>query len=215
MDQYGSTSPFLVHFRIATHGSVDIHNCHPFRVTENKVMIHNGMIPVVLDKNDKRSDTRVFAENYLSKLPANWPDDPYMVDMVEDYITNGSKIALLSTDTQYVGYILNQKLGHWTDENGIWWSNKSYDSCRISYSNPQSRWYTPSALNDDEDNDISRCKYCKERSVYDGVCFECELCQGCDEMYDYCSCRNSIHGMTDHEFYTMHNNDPMQTQIPF
>jgi len=217
MDQYGDSSPFLVHFRIATHGTVSIENCHPFRVTENKVMIHNGMIPVPLDKNDKRSDTNVFAQEYLSKLPANWLDDPYMVDMVEDYITTGSKIALLSTDTDYVGYILNQRLGHWTDENGIWWSNKSYERCTTKYTNPQSKWYKPSDIAPSDNSGIAECYLCETKSVYDGVCYECETCQRCSEVYDYCVCNSSIHSMSDHQFYSMHgiDGDPMQQQIPF
>lgn len=220
MEVHGDTSPFLVHFRIATHGSVDLSNCHPFKVNDNQVLIHNGMIPVLYDKGERRSDTRIFAEDYMRKMPDGWLDDPFMVDMVEDFITTGSKVAFLSTNTEHAGYILNQKLGHWTDGNGIWWSNSSYKTCRTTATNPQSAWYRPSDVKfeDPDIADINKCVFCDERSVYDGVCYECETCQGCCEPYEYCTCPgSSIHSMTDHQYYNMSGLDDaaVQQQIPF
>ena len=59
----------LFHLRITTQGSTNLDNCHPFYVGKDEltVVAHNGMLPVVTDKGDNRSDTRVFAETLLPK----------------------------------------------------------------------------------------------------------------------------------------------------
>ena len=62
------TTPFIVHFRIGTHGTSNgIYNVHPFYVDKNLVFAHNGMIHKV-DDCKKRSDTRVFNDTFLKPL---------------------------------------------------------------------------------------------------------------------------------------------------
>jgi hypothetical protein len=199
---FGQHSPMLVHFRIATHGGVNEFNCHPFMVNDNIAMIHNGIIPVLMDKKDPRSDTRVFAEEYLTKLPVGWLDDDYMFDMVEEYIGQ-SKLVFLSTETRERGYIANERMGHWNDSKSIWFSNKSY--CSFGQMKPMTGWYQPSVVSQfdqyvNEDPELGLCKFCTGMTVYDGMCYECEICQACSMSDDMCQCYTSIADMTEEQW---------------
>lgn len=114
------------HSRIATHGVKNESNCHPFRVGGDKLtyLAHNGVLSVCQDKDDKRSDTRVFAEEVLPAMGGVTAlDNETVFDMVCDW-ARGSKIAILTIDPRAKKslYIINQKSGEW-DDNSIWWSN--------------------------------------------------------------------------------------------
>ena len=125
---------FLLHMRIATHGSVTLDNVHPFIVNENTVMAHNGIIHGVPNyKDDDRSDTRVFIDEVLTEMPSNWLDRPYLVDMVEEWI-GWSKLAFLTNDSRLEKglYILNKHKGE--EHEGMWFSNNSYKEIKaITY----------------------------------------------------------------------------------
>jgi glutamine amidotransferase len=122
--QFGAHSDFLLHMRIATHGSVSLDNVHPFDLDDHTVMAHNGVIGFAgaVDKKDKRSDTRIFVEEFLPELPEHWLDNPYLVKMVEEAI-GGSKLVFLTTNPglRKETYILNAKQG--TEVDGMWFSN--------------------------------------------------------------------------------------------
>lgn len=115
--RHGGNSPFLVHFRIASHGAVCYENCHPFKVADGAALIHNGMLSFY-DRD--KSDTAQFAE-FMGKMPANWADDPDWIAFMEDAIGKGNKIAFLWPDKRTL--ILNEKQGHWTED--VWYSNYS------------------------------------------------------------------------------------------
>ena len=127
---FGDTSDFLIHFRITSKGDTTLSNCHPFIVDEDRVIIHNGtMYNIAIDKDDPRSDTKVFAEDWLSQLPAAWEDNAVLRVMIEDFI-GASKIALLHRTKGVT--IFNADKGVW--DKGIWYSNKTYIA------------YTPNAI---------------------------------------------------------------------
>jgi hypothetical protein len=117
---------FLLHMRIATHGSVCLDNTHPFAVDEQTVMAHNGIIYDVnkfaKGKKDDRSDTRLFVDEILPSLPKNWLDDKALKHMVETYIGQ-SKLMFLSVNPELKEsvYILNKWKGDHAD--GMWFSN--------------------------------------------------------------------------------------------
>ena len=113
---------YLLHMRIATHGTVDLNNVHPFTVNEGMVMAHNGIIRGVPDFRDGRSDTKVFIDEVLPRLPENWLDDVYLTEMVEEWI-GWSKLMFLTNnpDLEKSVYILNKRSGLETD--GMWFSN--------------------------------------------------------------------------------------------
>lgn len=125
--QTNPKSPFLVHFRIATHGKVCLANTHPFDVDHahkgQTVLAHNGIITNVLrDLEKEESDTRAFVRLFVRWLPAGWLDNPAIVELVEAYIDD-SRIAILTTDPacRQRLYILNESQGETID--GRWFSN--------------------------------------------------------------------------------------------
>ena len=114
-------SPFLIHFRIKTHGTVDKSNCHPFMIDKDHVFIHNGIITGVGYEKDK-SDTRLFNDTILRGLPRGWFYNDVISRLVADFI-GSSKLIIMNRDGKV--RICNEKLGHWKNE--IWYSNKSYE----------------------------------------------------------------------------------------
>ena len=112
---------FILHFRKNTHGSNSFDNCHPFTVG-GLAVFHNGVITHCSpDKDDKRSDTRIFCEDVLGGLQNGWFDNETVLDLLEVYI-GGSKLVVMDSEGSVT--FLNEKSGHWVD--GIWCSNYSY-----------------------------------------------------------------------------------------
>lgn len=129
--QYGC----LIHFRIATHGSVNIDNCHPFLVTENIALIHNGMLTGMTDElNQDRSDTRVFVEEYLTPIVESYPgiiENPAFLKMVTQISGSWNRLIFLMASGSYA--IINEDDGEWVDN--IWFSNTywKYTNWKNSY----------------------------------------------------------------------------------
>ena len=114
----------LVHFRWATHGSRDVKNCHPFKVTEDLVMIHNGVLDIATTSKPRRSDTWHYVDGVLAPMAQRDPDffmRPEIVFMGGQAI-DGSKFCFLRADGAY--QIWNESDGHWAA--GVWYSNYSY-----------------------------------------------------------------------------------------
>lgn len=114
------------HARIATHGVRNETNCHPFQVGDGGLtyLAHNGILDVPMDKDDKRSDSRVFAEETLPKMGGvHALDDDVIYTMVASW-AKGNKICVLTVDpvAEADCYLINEKLGTW-DKEGVWWSN--------------------------------------------------------------------------------------------
>lgn len=118
----GKGMPILVHFRMATHGSEDHVNCHPFDAGGGWYMGHNGILTIKVIGTE--SDTAAFARTIRPVLERD--SDilrvPAMQEMLEQRIGSANKLAFLRYDGEYV--IVNESAGHW--EKGVWFSNHSY-----------------------------------------------------------------------------------------
>lgn len=128
VEEHGDDSPFVLHFRIGTHGPNDEANTHPHKVNRTTVMAHNGMIRgMTFKKDDKRSDTRVFVDDIIRLLPRGWLKNPAIVELVEDRIGSGNKLVFLTADPTYARpvHILNSHRGTWKGRN--WYSNYSFE----------------------------------------------------------------------------------------
>jgi glutamine amidotransferase len=194
------------HARWATHGVKNEQNCHPFVVggDERTYLAHNGVLDITIHKSDKRSDTRVFAEDTLPKIGGvSALDDDNIYIMVESW-ASGSKIAILTCDptAQHPMYLINEKAGTW-DNDGIWWSNQSHK--RNTYATPPkpvtavpttqaSGIKYPEIWFDDEADDeqiVDVCPYCEtiadlhENPYY---CTICQSCYDCGILIDDCLC---------------------------
>lgn len=137
--QYDAT----FHARITTHGETRIDNNHPFRVGDKRtVLFHNGMLPINVPKGEERSDTRIFAEDRLTRMGLEVLDHRKRRKGLEKWMT-GSKMVIMTDryDMKKQTYILNEGAGIWDD--GLWWSNSSYLSVP--------KWMTTWTKKDDDE----------------------------------------------------------------
>ena len=98
----------LIHFRIATHGGVNVGCCHPFPISSNEkqlkksllvsdyAVIHNGIIFLTAEKKNSLSDTMLFIKNYLTKISSNrgWFYNKKNTELIYELID--SKMAVLN-----------------------------------------------------------------------------------------------------------------------
>jgi glutamine amidotransferase len=187
------------HARYATHGVKNELNCHPFKVAgeHDTYLAHNGVLDILIPKDDKRSDTRILAEELLPRLGGvSALDDDYVYDLLSAW-SRGSKVAVMTNDpsAKYKLYIINENAGSW-DDKGIWWSNTSYKSTPIV----KPYEYEPSVYdivvaqdsNGFEDNTFE-CPNCNalidlyESELY---CLLCECCFDCSAQFLDCLCYN-------------------------
>jgi glutamine amidotransferase len=194
--QYPS-SYAMFHARYATHGVKNEDNCHPFKVPSNHdtYLAHNGILDINISAGDRRSDTRIFAEDTLPAMGGVTAlDDDHVWAMVSKW-SIGSKIVVFTLDpaAKETCYIINESSGFWDDE-GMWWSNSTYK---------QSSWSTylgtPSATSANALNDSGygegeevACAHCLSVGELDSNPYYCEMCftcYDCDGMYqDTCLC---------------------------
>lgn len=203
----------LLHFRIKTHGSVSKDNCHPYSVSDTVAMAHNGVLTDFRpDKDDDRSDTKVFVDAVIKKLPPNWEKNEGINALIRSSI-GYSKLAFINSTGEF--RIYNEKSGIWEDD--IWFSNTSfrkiiYHAKPVTYS---SGWkYTKPkdnilALPINDTNEKVNCDICGGKLYFTeelrfGICFKCtssnikkdrEYCIGCgaelkkreiDRNFSYC-----------------------------
>lgn len=200
----------MFHARYTTHGITHVDNNHPFRVGGRKDILlgHNGMLPVSLKKGDKRSDTRIFAEDLLPSMGIDVLDDKSYFKQLEQW-AGGSKVALLSTAPELRDsvYILNESLGHWDKD--IWWSNDTYQY-KYAYTYSTSYYPTNSWEQDMLDKDKTMligsmdligghdytgtdvCYFCyaeiDDEDWDKGYCDKCSTCLDCIEHVNVCMC---------------------------
>lgn len=112
----------LMHFRIATAGTVIKDNAHPFPIRHG-ALIHNGtLFHPVGGVNAPRSDTRIFAEAYEDKLTPEFvqlckPD-------LERAIDRWNKIAMMWNDGTV--QVLNESAWVRDAATGILYSHSGY-----------------------------------------------------------------------------------------
>lgn len=205
LDGAGTDFVAMYHARITTHGDSIIENAHPFRVGGRKDIIlgHNGMLPIHPKQGDRRSDTRIFAEDILPNLGVESLDDKDSFKRLEGWAA-GSKLAILTTAPELRDsvYIVNEDLGTWDKD--VWWSNSSY---KHSYTFYGSGYYSRGLWSSEDLLDADRkaltaelelvdytCYVCMskvtEEGLYDGVCTVCNSCLECYDHAVACLCYN-------------------------
>jgi len=181
----------VYHARITTHGETVIENNHPFHVGDNRtVLVHNGMLPITPPKGDLRSDTRIFAEDRLTRMGIGVLDKSKEFAKLERWMS-GSKMVVMTTrdDMNKDTYILNESAGVW--DKGLWFSNSTYTYL--------GRYLWASELTDSTrlDSDVEcanpECGLLwdsESDSVIGGVCFNCWHCIDCGADSVSCFCYN-------------------------
>jgi len=201
------------HARYATHGSMTIDNCHPFRLGGNDKLTyigHNGVLPTIETKGEHRSDTRIFAEDILPAMGGVTAlDNEQMYNVIENF-TSGSKVCVLTIDprAKYQCYILHEDKGE-VDTAGVWWSNGScyLDWGYLSYSSPTAKRGVFKSIDTytsiDEEDEVIICENCNVVNdafhYYDmGACKECGSCFDCGTYYQNCLCYKSSKNLKDY-----------------
>lgn len=202
----------MFHHRYTTHGDTNKSNCHPFRVggDEQIVLAHNGIIPINLPKGERRSDTRVFAEDELPHL-LEYLDCDNGYEELEDYI-GWSKVCIFSISPKLEQnvYILNESSGTW--DNGIWWSNDSYKPSKYEGWSSLRAYGSGSLWNYEDDeiavipsrsgscemsgwwqrSDMQQCLFCStnmsDQEWEWGYCDWCKSCLECANDIIDCEC---------------------------
>lgn len=188
-----STGYAMWHARLATHGTMTVDNCHPFKVGESghTYLAHNGVLPIE-DPKDIRSDTRVFAEDILAEIGgAPALDNPAIFEMIENF-TSGSKVCVLTVDprAEYQCYLIHEEKG-WREDNGIWWSNTSCYMSSFSSSWKSDKDYKFFG----DELDYEQCAQCKAEidpawrsELGDETCYFCGACLMCEAKAVDCLC---------------------------
>jgi glutamine amidotransferase len=175
------------------------------------------VLDTFIGKDDKRSDTRIFAEDTLPKLGGVLAlEDENLYRMVEGWAT-GSKIAVLTTNpkAQYQLYLINENLGHW-DDNGVWWSNSSYKRTTTTLGSYYKPSTTPAITQDTSDFKIEQDYYSEmltdfseDNPVVIDTCPMCEALIDIDRSAEYCqycdSCMSCYATWQDCMCYTPHS----------
>jgi glutamine amidotransferase len=177
--------PALFHSRFATHGTHNRGNCHPFRVGHDArtVLAHNGILPrrVRPRGGDRRSDTRIAAEDFLPRKSYSSWDDPDAQRKLARWLGTENKLVILTVDPRYRehAYLLNEDAGIW--DGGIWYSNSDYRGYDVAVG--------MHAAMDDPDA-YWPCPVCLTQGAIgsNGYCLVCGGCGDCAEPDGYCVC---------------------------
>lgn len=191
------------HLRWATHGTVDVSNCHPFEVGHDARMMiaHNGVLPI--EAHNGRSDTRILAEDRLGRS-ATWVDDEVKIAELEKWL-GGNKVAILSSHprTSRDLYILNEDQGHWDE--GVWFSNDSYKPPKVkTVTLPINAGIDDEANANTFDDEIQivTCDVCQNEFLLDMAddyadhnCPDCDACYWCGA--GWCMCYSPTDAQSD------------------
>lgn len=182
--------PALFHSRFATHGTRSRANCHPFRVGHDArtVLAHNGVLPrrVQPRGGDRRSDTRIAAEDFLPLRSYSSWDDHQAQRGLARWLGAGNKLVVLTVDPRYRhrAYLINEETGVW--DGGIWYSNNDYQGYTDTYFDTVSG----STDNSNATFQYDVCPVCLTPGVINAhrYCLMCGGCADCAEPDGSCIC---------------------------
>jgi glutamine amidotransferase len=187
--------PALFHSRWSTGGVIGKSNCHPFRIGGDRrtVLAHNGVFPdsAQPQPGDKRSDTRILAEDLLRGTDLG---NPAVRKLIQDWMGSRNKVVLLTVNPNYDhrSYLLNEDRGVWHED--IWYSNHDFEG--------YSRWVDPHARGGSSlrravntTPQLRLAVYsCPKCHGYDNIDFEtsqclaCAFCLDCENDLSACLC---------------------------
>ncbi len=117
--------PLVLHFRIASHGKVEPANTHPWVISKNLAMCHNGIINWLGDNRDV-SDSARFAK-LMRTFGDKAPYHPDMQLLIQQAIGTYNKIVFLNAEGKV--WIANEHVGVW--EGGCWFSNSGFRIAKV------------------------------------------------------------------------------------
>lgn len=104
----------IIHFRLATHGTVKVKNCHPF-YKGGYWFAHNGVLPI-LSVNDM-TDSQICFERYICPVIKKYGfGSREHLDEMDKWTKNGSKFAMMHNGEVVMS-------GKFIERNGCFYSN--------------------------------------------------------------------------------------------
>ena len=115
--QRTTDTALLLHFRIATQGSVGVKNCHPFVDDATGIIFaHNGCMQ--MQRKQDKTDSEIFFRDlflpWLQDCNGNLDDDQLWHKV--DGVRNGSRLAFMTGDRVRL-------VGNWQKIDGVYYSN--------------------------------------------------------------------------------------------
>lgn len=123
----------IIHFRLATHGSVRTANCHPFR-RGDVFFAHNGILPI--QPMGDMTDSETAFERYIYPAIAEYGYDDEMKDYVISNIIGCSKFAMMrlgDREAKMYGSFIEQADGCYYSNLRFkaFTSNRNYKFCQL------------------------------------------------------------------------------------
>ena len=117
-----------IHFRMRTHGEIDLFNCHPYEVLNQSDhgvdlwLMHNGVLSTGNKSDPSKSDTYHYIKDYLIPMLSSNPDFAFTDQfraIVGSHIGSSNKFVLMDSKGRLS--TVNQSSGvYWA---GMWLSN--------------------------------------------------------------------------------------------
>ena len=126
-NEYIAERDCVVHFRMKTHGDIDLRNCHPYQVLSAEdgyplYLVHNGILHTGNAADKTRSDTDFYIQDYLRPMLLKNPEfflTEAFEDLVAAHIGHGNKFVLMDAYGNRV--TVNEQQG--VQHQGAWLSN--------------------------------------------------------------------------------------------
>ena len=132
----------VIHFRMATHGAKNVDNAHPYAVTDDIVMAHNGVLSCGNPAQPSMSDTWHLIQYVIRPIAEISPDllfCPTWGQMFGNLIGSSNKLAFIHRDGRVA--LVNKASG--TTHKNAWLSNN------YAWSSPDQdygRWYSTTRI---------------------------------------------------------------------
>lgn len=146
----------VIHFRMTTHGETNADNAHPYPITPDIALAHNGMLAIGNPHDESMSDTWHLVEFFIRPIAQTDPDllfNPVWGEMLGRLIGSGNKLAIAHRDGRVA--IINKAAG--TTHKGAWLSNTyAWSAPRPDFRTPARGPVSPYAVsfNDYADLDL-------------------------------------------------------------
>lgn len=119
----------IFHCRIKTHGEIKAENCHPFKITEEFALAHNGILHVQCYQG--MTDSESFGIDYMGHLTReDLFNEKIQKILNEIVVANSSKVAVMTNKDEVI--LFNPK--GFIEENGVFFSNGTFRYCYEYYS---------------------------------------------------------------------------------
>ena len=166
-------SQFWIHFRSMSAGNVSLENVHPFKVSKNVALMHNGTIHAI--KREYIKDSSASDTANLAKMLSFYKNDNFFMDPGFQHLfaraINSSRIVIANNKGNFM-YTFPDK---WEKENGFLFSSGYYKKEKVNYSYQQTNMYSRSHHNtsnvykpftDQFDGDKKQTVYGEDGEVY-------------------------------------------------